>query len=168
MQLGTFDTSKEAFDAIAVGKLQFAIGQQQALQGALSVMLASTFATTGKTVAPSSEVTNGVYLSGPNIVNLGNLPSDTLQSCQNEGFPVCQSGSESDVNLDYGTCPCIDRSKIRIGGVLHGGKSVRSIPQPEMRQIASSNTSFLISLNQKSDDGFVLGYYLRAGCPGCR
>lgn len=118
--VGSFDMSKEAFDAIAVGKLEFAISQQAYLQGALSVALAAVYVTTGKKLARSSESEFGIYFSGPKIFNIENLPSDTLQSCEAEAFPVC--GGSTPFSGVNSACPCTDRSKIRIAGVLHGGR----------------------------------------------
>jgi broad specificity polyphosphatase/5'/3'-nucleotidase SurE len=125
--LGTFDTHAAVYDAIAVGKLSFAISQQAFLQGTLSVVLASVYATTGNTIARSSEEDYGIYFSGPNIINIQNLPSDTLQKCEAESFPICGilDGSLSDEDIitinSSSKCPCTDRSKIKIAGVLHGG-----------------------------------------------
>jgi hypothetical protein len=145
--MATFDSGTEIFDAIAVGDLAFAVSQQQHLQGSLSVALASIYATTGKTLAQSSESQFGVYNSGPKIINLENLPTDTEANCEAISFPVCdrvlgdispdeysmQSDEISSTTTspigdgpglveDDRPCPCLDRSKIKIGGVLHAGK----------------------------------------------
>lgn len=118
MILGTFDQNLAAYEAIATGRLLFAISQQAYLQGTLSVVAAATYATTEKKLS-SSQATFGTYLSGPKAINLGNLPTDTLQACEIESFPVCQDTDEVDDTANS-PCPCLDRSTIKIAGVLHG------------------------------------------------
>lgn len=170
--LGTFDTNREIFDAVAVGKLSFAISQQHTLQGSLPVVLASVYATTGFTIAKSSESRFGVYLSGPEIIDLSNLPSDTLQNCENEAFPICQAlendndGNEVVLGNSLGNlCPCIDRSSIRIGGVLHGGRSDSffcfAFSKAVFGGMAEWSILILFCLFSKCNDsnnGFVLGH----------
>ncbi|CAB9524816.1 acid type B receptor subunit 1 [Seminavis robusta] len=129
--VGVFDTSDLVFSAILQGKLAFATSQQQHLQAVLPVIAGALYATTGK------RPTNPMLYTGPYIVTKENMPTDTLQVCQSQGFPVCdQSPDQRDerqpVRMDsvfadkYGNgqpdrlCPCTDRSKIRIGAVLHG------------------------------------------------
>lgn len=119
--LGTFDTDSKVFTAIALGKLSFAISQQQHLQGAFSVVMASLYATTGKKLAPSSESPFGVYTSGPSVINLWNLPPDTFQECEAEAFPVCAAdGDGSQSPSSSRGCGCTKRSEIVIAGVTHG------------------------------------------------
>lgn len=118
---GIFDVDSKVYDAIALGKVAFAISQQQYLQGAATVTLAAIYVTTGfQLYFPSSENVHGIYLSGPNLVELKNLPSDSQQICESEGFPVCLKDGTSP--NPQGKCQCQDRSKIRIGG---------STPHPE-------------------------------------
>jgi simple sugar transport system substrate-binding protein len=122
--LGTFDTNANVYGAIAVGKLSFAISQHQHLQGAFSVVMASLYATTGKKLVPSSESLFGVYSSGPSVINLRNLPSDTLQTCEDEAFPVC-SDTKSDLQggVSQSKCGCAERPKIKIAGVTHAAET---------------------------------------------
>jgi ABC-type sugar transport system substrate-binding protein len=117
--LGTFDVSSTVYEAIAVGELLFAVSQQQYLQGVLGVVLASVYATTGQKLALSYESDSGVYFSGPSIVTLSNLPSDTAQICEADSYPVCPNTKTPD-GVTESECPCIDRSRIAIGGVVHG------------------------------------------------
>lgn len=181
--LGTFDANTDTFDAIAVGDLAFTITQQQHLQGALSVALASVYATTGKTLARSSQSEFGVYSSGPKLVNLHNLPSDSEQSCEAESFPVCSrselqereareefstetttDGSELEmIGEDNSGCPCTERSKIVIGGVLHGGM-LFSIVYRSCLSVAYALYLTLVSsscLPQKQRQAFGTWYFTK-------
>ncbi|CAB9528067.1 acid type B receptor subunit 1 [Seminavis robusta] len=116
--VGTFDTTPDVYASIAVGKLAFAVSQQQHLQGTLPVVMAATYVSTGQRLAPPSQSKYGIYSSGPSIVTLQTLPSDTIQACEAEGFPVCAPG-QAPIKLGGG-CPCTQRSKITIAGVIHG------------------------------------------------
>ena len=89
--LGSCDTSKSVFDAIGSNKLSFTIDNQQYLQGALTTVLASLVATTGKSLAASAEEVDsgGAYISGPKVITKSTLPSDTRKECINDAFPVC-------------------------------------------------------------------------------
>jgi len=116
--LGTFDEGATAYEAIATGKLLFVVSQQAHLQGTLSVVAAAIYATTEKKLS-SSQATFGTYLSGPITINFSNLPSDTLQRCEDDGFPVCPNTFAED-GISSSLCDCQDRSKIKIAGVLHG------------------------------------------------
>jgi len=116
--LGTFDESTNAYTAIATGKLLFLISQQIHLQGTLSIVAAATYATTKKKLS-SSQASFGTYLSGPVVINFTNLPSDTLQICEHDAFPVCPNNFEPD-SKTISSCDCLDRSKIKIAGVFHG------------------------------------------------
>ena len=116
--MGTFDVSEEIYAAISNGQLDFTISQQTHLQGSLPVVMATLFSTTGRTLAESSESRNGIYLSGPVLLNATNLPSKEEQICQFEAFPICPNtknptGGEAE-------CACIDRSQIKIRGITHG------------------------------------------------
>ena len=53
--LGTFETSQSVYDALSANQLAFAIGEQQALQGSLAMVLASLYVSTGKSLSASSE-----------------------------------------------------------------------------------------------------------------
>jgi ABC-type sugar transport system substrate-binding protein len=64
--LGTFDISSTVYDDIAVGKLHFAVSQQQYLQGALGVVMASVYATTGQSL--SSRRTNPSRVSTTRVL----------------------------------------------------------------------------------------------------
>lgn len=119
--LATFDTDSDVYAAIATGKLSFAASQQSHLQGVLSVVFAAMYVTTGKKLARSRENAYGIWRSGPEIINLRNLPSDTLQICEASAFPVCPNTMEPG-GLTQSKCKCTDRSEIVIGAVLHGGK----------------------------------------------
>jgi len=116
--LGTFDEGETGYEAIATGRLLFIISQQAHLQGTLSVVAAATYATTEKKLS-TSQAAFGTYLSGPLAVTFGNLPSDTLQTCEDEAFPVCPNTLGID-GISDSKCDCFDRSKIKIAGVLHG------------------------------------------------
>lgn len=146
--LGAFGTSHEVFAAVGNDDLSFAIGEQQALQGALAVHLAAVYASTGKSLArPSS----GAYLTGPHVVTKSTLPTDSLQVCEVAAWPVCPNemvsghlliqriilktsrvytnallclrSVASHVQAPDGSpsqCQCTERAKIKIGGVTHG------------------------------------------------
>ena len=180
MILGTFDQNVAAYEAIATGRLLFAISQQSYLQGTLSVVAAATFATTEKKLS-SSQAAFGTYLSGPKAINLGNLPSDTLQACEIESFPVCQNTDAVD-DIANSTCPCMDRSTIKIAGVLHGIttdrfwdvvfaqaeqaaddlgvqlKIDRIEPQPESDILISKMANQIISYCKEGVDGIFISF----------
>lgn len=114
--LGSFDETVEIIKNIVLGKLAFGVSQQTYLQGAMPVFFAALYATTGKALAlPADE---RVYLAGPTIINKDNVPTDTQQQCSTDAFPVCPNILAPDGSP--ATCECADRTKIRIGGVLHG------------------------------------------------
>lgn len=114
--LGTFDTNVKIYDAIAVSKVVFTVSQQPYMQASLSLVMATLYATTGKSLlAKSSEAPKGNYQSGPKVITLSDLPTDSQQVCESEGFPVCQFTGHDNTQ---GRCDCIDRSRIRIAAVL--------------------------------------------------
>lgn len=116
--MGTFDVSEVVYTGIANNELDFTISQQTYLQGSLPVVLATLFSTTGRTLAASSESRNGIYLSGPTLINGTNLPSPEQQVCQFEAFPICPNNKNP--LGEMAECPCIDRSQIKIRGITHG------------------------------------------------
>lgn len=84
--VGTFGTSIAIHQAVSAGKLQFAVSQQAYLQGAMSVVHATLYVTTGKHLAPSSESTYGMVLSGPELITKDNAYTDTFQVCEADAF----------------------------------------------------------------------------------
>ena len=118
--LATFDVSSNVYEDIVEGDIAFGISQQEFLQGALPVQLASVYVTTGKLPAPPLGDNEGVYLSGPAIIDINNVPSDTQQVCAEDGFPTCRSEELGVFGNEKSECPCIDRSKIRLAGIMHG------------------------------------------------
>jgi simple sugar transport system substrate-binding protein len=116
--IGTFDVNEEIFKAITDGQLDFTISQQTHLQASLPVVMASLFATTGRKLSASSESRSGVYLSGPMLINATNLPSLEDQVCRSESFPICPN-TLNPVG-ETASCPCIDRSQIKLRGITHG------------------------------------------------
>jgi hypothetical protein len=108
--LSTFDTGAEEYAAIATGKLLFAISQQPHLQATMPIIAAATYATTGKKLS-RSKATFGTFLSGPMIIYLDNLLSDTLQICEEDAFPVCPNNLAPD-GVTRSLCDCRDRFKI--------------------------------------------------------
>ena len=176
--LGTFDTGAEEYAAIATGKLLFAISQQPHLQATMSVIAAATYVTTGKRLS-RSKATFGTFLAGPMIINLENLPSDTLQICEEDAFPVCPNNLAPD-SVTRSSCDCLDRSKITIAGVIHGVttddfwdvvfaqarqaaddlgveiKLSRLEPQPTQEILISKMAQQIISLCQRGVDGIFV------------
>jgi ABC-type sugar transport system substrate-binding protein len=60
--LGTFDANSKIYDAIAISKVAFTISQQQHLQGSLSMVTATLYATSGKSLLEkSSEAQSGFH-----------------------------------------------------------------------------------------------------------
>ena len=116
--VGTSDTNAEVFEALERGQLAFAVSQQQYLQGALPVVMASQYATSGKRMArPKGNYS--VYSVGPKIINELTMPSETERACELNAFPVCPDQAE--LNEFFAKdCACSERGDIRIGGVLHG------------------------------------------------
>jgi simple sugar transport system substrate-binding protein len=116
-QVGAMEGNQDISDAIVQNSLVFGMTQQPYLQAAFPVLLAALYVTTGKKVALPLE--EKVYLSGPVTWTKANLPSDSLQTCELDAFPICPNtgGIVEGVKAD---CACVDRPTIRIGGVLHG------------------------------------------------
>lgn len=114
--IGSFDETPELIAEIVNGRIIFGVSQQQYLQAVLPVYFAAVYVTTGKALA--LPVQDRAYLSGPVIVNSDTVPTDTLQECASDAFPVCPTYLAP--NGDTARCECTDRSLIRIGGVLHG------------------------------------------------
>ena len=115
--LGTFDLNQVVNTGIVQRKIAFGVSQQQYLQGAIPVVLATMYVTTGKTPAsPSGPY--AIYQSGPSVVNQDRVLTDTDVTCIDDAFPVCPNTKALD-GTESG-CPCTERSRIRIGGVLHG------------------------------------------------
>jgi len=180
MYLGAFDENLQAYEAIATGRLLFTISQQSHLQGTLSVVAAATYATTEKKLS-SSQAAFGTYLSGPIAISFDNLPSDTVQSCEEDAFPVCPNTFQLD-GITNSTCPCLDRSKIKIAGVLHGIttdgfwdvvfaqaaqaaddlgvelKIDRLEPQPTSEILHSKMANQIISLCKEGVDGIFISF----------
>ncbi|CAB9527689.1 Periplasmic binding proteins and sugar binding domain of LacI family [Seminavis robusta] len=116
--LATFGSSVAVHKAVSSGKLAFAMSQQSYLQGALSVVHAALYVTTGKHLAPSSESPWGMLLSGPEVFTADNVLTDTFQICEAEGFPVCPNDKALD-GVTTSECKCTDRPTMKIAGVLH-------------------------------------------------
>lgn len=116
--LGAFDTNGEVYQAIEGKELAFTISQQPNLQGSLPVVMATLFVTTGKKLSPPGLSNDGVYLAGPQLVNVNNLPTNSEEVCQAEGYPVCPNTLAADGS--EANCMCTDRSKIKIAAVTHG------------------------------------------------
>ena len=91
--IGSFDTNPSMYPAISSLDLAFGISEQHYLQGAISALFATSFITTGKIPATPLVGDYGVYLAGPSIVHVDNLPDDASM---------------------------VELNNIRIGGVLHG------------------------------------------------
>jgi simple sugar transport system substrate-binding protein len=116
MLIATFDETAEIREAIVQNQVAFALSQQAYLQGAIPVLMASLYATTGKKLElPSDEI---VYFAGPKLTDKSNVPSDSFLTCQTEGFPTCPNTLRLDGT--EATCPCFDRKSLRIAGVVHG------------------------------------------------
>ncbi|CAB9511933.1 acid type B receptor subunit 2 [Seminavis robusta] len=128
-RLATFDVSIENYYAIAIGKLSFTISQQHYLQGSLGVWMATLYATQHKRLEPPFQSEYGVHFSGPKVINLEGLPSDTRQICEADAFPVCPNKYQPN-GVTESRCPCTDRSRIRIGGVIHGTQRDKWADQP--------------------------------------
>jgi len=116
-KVGTFDTSEEIFDLVfATRQLEFAVDQYNHMQGWAPVHFAALYVTTGIVLSSPPE---GLYLSGPVLYTQGDTSvTDTLRTCADAAFPVCPNTLGPDGNPSK--CPCSDRSKIVIGGVVHG------------------------------------------------
>jgi simple sugar transport system substrate-binding protein len=116
-QVGAMEGNQDISDAIVQNSLAFGMTQQPYIQAAFPVLLAALYVTTGKKVALPLE--EKVYLSGPVIWTKANLPSDSLQTCELDAFPICPN-TDGIVEGVKAECACADRPTIRIGGVLHG------------------------------------------------
>lgn len=116
--VGAFDVNDQVYAALGDGKLAHTISQQSNLQGSLPIVMATLFATTGRRLADPMQPSEGVYLSGPRLYTRDNIPTDTIQTCENEGFPVCPNTVAS--NGEEAMCPCTDRTGIRLAAVTHG------------------------------------------------
>jgi ABC-type sugar transport system substrate-binding protein len=116
-QVGAMESNQDISEAIVQNSLVFGMTQQPYIQAAFPVLLAALYVTTGKKVALPLE--EKVYLSGPVIWIKANLPSDSLQTCALDAFPICPN-TDGIFERVKAECACTDRPTIRIGGVLHG------------------------------------------------
>mmetsp|Transcript_23821 Transcript_23821/g.51477 ORF Transcript_23821/g.51477 Transcript_23821/m.51477 type:complete len:378 (+) Transcript_23821:141-1274(+) len=87
--LGAFETSGGVYDAIGNDQLDFTIGNNHYLQGALGTIIAALAVTGGKSLAPSGADLTGAYLPGPTLIIKATLPTDTKKLCEKDAFPVC-------------------------------------------------------------------------------
>lgn len=115
MMLAAFDGTEVVFQAIVEENMEFALTQENYLQGALPVIFSTLYASTGQRLALPFD--RPVYSSGPHVVDIKDIPSDTYLACQAEAFPICDGTGEA---VRIGECPCIDRNRLRIAGVVHG------------------------------------------------
>ena len=115
--VGVMDSDPIIYRLIVQRKFEFGMSEQPYLQSAIPVVLASIFVTTDKSLPIAQD--GGMFETGPRIIRRDSVPTDSLQTCEADAFPICPNtkgivaGKESD-------CTCTDRSQIRIGGVLHG------------------------------------------------
>ncbi|CAJ1935040.1 unnamed protein product [Cylindrotheca closterium] len=114
--IGAFDETPTILSEVIAGNVAFGVSQQHYLQGVLPVYMASIYVTTQKTLA--LPVDEDVYLAGPTIIRKDNVPTDALQQCAKDAFPICPNTKNP--SGDEAICECTDKKAIRIGGVLHG------------------------------------------------
>ena len=120
MLLGAIDANGAVYAAIVMGQVAVGISQQEYLQGVLPIVMAATYVTTGgQLLVPPADSDTGIYRSGPKVITSENVPSDTEQVCELESYPTCPNELSSD-GVNPSECACVDRSTIRIGGVVHG------------------------------------------------
>lgn len=117
-KVGTFGSSVEIHRGISAGTVAFTVSQQPYLQGALSVVHAALYVSTGKHLAPSSESEYGMVLAGPEVLDTSTVYTDTMQICEQDAFPTCPNQMRPD-GLAKSQCDCKDRKKMKIAGVLH-------------------------------------------------
>lgn len=115
--LGVFDVNTEVYHLIGDDVIEFTVSQQTYVQGAMPVVMATLFATTGKGLTIPSD---GMYLSGPRIISKKNMPSNEIEICEGEGFPVCSSFDARKMS-EVGdlTCACVNRPGIKIASITH-------------------------------------------------
>ena len=113
--LGIYDVNTEVYSLIQLNILDFAVSQQQYIQASMVVVMASLFVTTGENLVVPSD--SGAYLSGPNLITSSNLPSDELQICTGDGFPICPNAGTPPG--DEPLCPCTDRQTINLVAATH-------------------------------------------------
>ena len=85
------------------------------MQGWTPVHLAALFVSTGLVISPPLD---GVYMSGPVLFTQDDAITDTFRKCTDDAFPVCPNTLSP--NGQTSSCPCTDRKKIQVGGVVHG------------------------------------------------
>eukprot|EP00934_Nitzschia_sp_Nitz4_P005782 Nitzschia sp. Nitz4//scaffold381_size12975//6080//9943//NITZ4_008989-RA/size12975-processed-gene-0.5-mRNA-1//1//CDS//3329549901//5772//frame0 len=110
------------YQAITRGQVAFGLNPQVHLQVTLASLMAAVYVSTGKVV--SFPIETATYWSGPVLIDVENVPSDTSAECEQLSFPLCSSAGDVEVDDDgvtVGTsCSCTNRKSIRIGGVVHG------------------------------------------------
>ncbi|CAB9497914.1 acid type B receptor subunit [Seminavis robusta] len=124
----TFGMSEQIVEAIVQGHIAFTAAPQHYIESVFAVVMTSMFITTGKKLSLPKD--RKMYLSGPVIVTPDNVPTDTVQTCREQAFPVCNLEGEAfdpmtttSTTGKLGKCNfrgCLPRDTIRIGGVLHG------------------------------------------------
>jgi len=105
MVIGAFDATHEILDAIAVKHIEFTLVNQKHIQSALPVLLSTIYASTGQKLNLPHD--GEIYMSGPQVVDIDNMPSDSFIGCALEAFPICPRNGEPLQTI----CPCIDRSQ---------------------------------------------------------
>jgi len=133
LTIGTFDFSESVESYLTGGFLSFAVHQQQYLQGYLPVAMLTIYASTKNIFAKSFDA-NGKQIplsTGPIFITKDDLPLMHQRICEMSGIIYCDDPLElgSFMELKYTRasattkCPCIDRSKVSMGFVHHGGHS---------------------------------------------
>ncbi|GMI38889.1 hypothetical protein TeGR_g4621 [Tetraparma gracilis] len=123
--IGTFDVTAEAEECLAAGTCQFAVDQQEYLQGYLPVVYAAARLTSGNSVPEAVGEDGGrVPIStGPGFVTKDRL---SKKSCQKAGLIFCEDSDVEPFGGRYplsdatAECPCIDRLEQKICVVHHG------------------------------------------------
>jgi len=139
-ELSVFGMTEQVLEMIVQRQIALAAAPQDYIEAAFAVVMASMFVTTGKKLAlpkgTDDDDNSNIYVSGPVLITKDNIPTDSIKTCRQEAFPVCNSdgrphaddkATTTSADGVAGTCNanigCLPRDVIRIGGVLHGVNS---------------------------------------------
>lgn len=101
---GTFDVP---YQEIANGVVDLGIDQNQWMQGYVSIVLATIWATTGQLLA------HDIHRTGPSFVNTSNVPTSERVGCIMEAYPICECPwhfGAGEMSIDPAACTPVGES----------------------------------------------------------
>lgn len=149
---GTFDFDAGAASLMEEGGLNFAIDQQQYLQGYLPIVYLATLNTTGIRMQP--QLNGGLVYTGPGFITIDSV---SAKKCESGGVFYCGEDlpiKDTKAVLEHpdASCACIDRSATTLYAVIHQPASdpVANAMLDGLRQAATDQKVALEVRSQQS------------------